>query len=176
MGEYVPHERLEEVMAGEREHRRKIVLTGGCFDIIHPGHIYLIEVAKGLGDVLVANVVNDDRIREYKGRGRPLMKEMERVRVVSGMEGVNYSTIHPSVKTNPTIDLAFTLRPDILVQTKLPEEGSMEERRLEELQEMGVEFKLLGRSSYEGSSGEFLKRINEFDPRMYGSVRRKAFT
>jgi cytidyltransferase-like protein len=176
MGEYVPHERLEEVMAGERKHRRKIVLTGGCFDIIHPGHIYLIEVAKGLGDVLVANVVNDDRIREYKGRGRPLMEEMERVRVVSGMEGVNYSTIHPSVKTNPTIDLAFTLRPDILVQTKLPEEGSMEERRLEELQEMGVEFKLLGRSSYGGSSGEFLKRINEFAPRMYGSVRRKAFT
>jgi len=174
MGEYVPYEKLGKVL-DEKERGKRIVLTGGCFDIIHSGHSYLLEVSANLGDVLVVNVVNDERIEYYKGRDGPFMSQMERVPVVLGMiRDVDYVTVHPSKITNSTIDLAFTLRPHILVQSKLPEEGSIEERRLEELIGGGVKFKLLPRSPEDISSGEIVKRIRrrKSATRNYGSRNR----
>jgi len=171
MGEFVQYDRLRKVIT-ERERGKKIVLTGGCFDIIHSGHSYLFEVVKGFGDILVVNVASDERIEYYKGIG-PFMSQMERVPVVSAMiRDVDYVTIHPSRITNSTIDLAFTLGPDILVQSKSPEEGSREEERLEELQNMGVEFRLIGKSPEEISSREIVKRIKKSAPRNYGSKNR----
>ena len=59
MGEYVPYRKLKKIIADKKRQGKKVVLTGGCFDILHPGHIYLFRKSKEIGDILVVNVVND---------------------------------------------------------------------------------------------------------------------
>ena len=64
---------------------RKVVLTNGCFDILHSGHVYLFEQAKTLGDVLVVAVNDDASVRRLKGRSRPIFPLEERLEVLSAL-------------------------------------------------------------------------------------------
>ena len=61
-----------------REEGRRVVLTNGCFDLLHPGHLTLLEAARAHGDVLVVAINSDRSVRRIKGEGRPLVSEEER--------------------------------------------------------------------------------------------------
>ena len=65
----------------ERTLGRRIVFTNGCFDLLHAGHVHLLEKAKALGDLLVVAVNSDASVRRLKGEGRPLMAQADRVAV-----------------------------------------------------------------------------------------------
>jgi rfaE bifunctional protein nucleotidyltransferase chain/domain len=67
----------------------KVILTNGCFDLIHVGHIRYLHGAKELGGRVVVAINSDESVRELKGAGRPLMPEDERAEIVAALEDVD---------------------------------------------------------------------------------------
>jgi len=74
----------------ERRHGRTVVMTNGCFDILHAGHIYSLREAKALGDVLVVAVNSDSSVRKLKGDTRPVVRLADRMAVLDALEMVDY--------------------------------------------------------------------------------------
>ena len=93
--------------------RRRVVLTNGCFDLLHVGHIQYLREARGLGDALVVAVNSDDSVRELKGPGRPIIPEAERAEVMASLACVDYVTIFSD---STAADLVAELRPDVYVK------------------------------------------------------------
>jgi D-beta-D-heptose 7-phosphate kinase/D-beta-D-heptose 1-phosphate adenosyltransferase len=75
---------------GVRHAGKRVVLTNGCFDILHSGHIGYLNAAKALGDVLVVGVNTDASVRRLKGPGRPINTFEERAAVLAGLSAVDH--------------------------------------------------------------------------------------
>ena len=96
-----------------RDAGKRIVLTNGCFDLLHPGHIALLEAARREGDVLVVALNSDASVRALKGDGRPVVPEEERAEALLALEAVDRVVLYDE----PTpIEAIRTLRPDVLVK------------------------------------------------------------
>jgi rfaE bifunctional protein nucleotidyltransferase chain/domain len=94
----------------ERSSGAKIILTNGCFDLIHAGHIRYLSGAKELGGFLVVGINSDRQVTELKGNGRPFMPENERAEILASLRFVDAVTIFDE----PTVDeLIDAIRPDI---------------------------------------------------------------
>jgi len=91
----------------------KVVLTNGCFDLLHPGHTRLFEEARKLGDILIVAVNSDRSLRALKGNHRALVPEAERAEIIAAMAAVDYVTIFddPSV-----LSVVKRLLPSVLVK------------------------------------------------------------
>ncbi len=90
-----------------------IVFTNGCFDILHVGHIALLEACRGFGDKVVVGINSDASVRGLKGSGRPIVGERERARILAALAATDAVVVFDS----PTpIDLILALRPDVLVK------------------------------------------------------------
>ncbi len=101
--------RLTARVAIDRQNNRKIVLTNGCFDFFHVGHIRYLAGAKAFGDCLIVAINSDEQVKRLKGANRPLMPEKERAEMISALRFVDYVTIFPE----PTVEeLIRLLRPD----------------------------------------------------------------
>jgi len=107
---------LEELILqfgpGKRNGRR-VVFTNGCFDLLHPGHIKILEAARSLGDVLVVGINSDDSVRTLKGAGRPVIPEQERAEILAGFECVDGVVVFDELTPQKTV---AALLPDILVK------------------------------------------------------------
>ena len=90
-----------------------IVFTNGCFDIIHPGHIDLLERAKGLGTKLIVGVNSDASVRAIKGPGRPIQDQESRRAVLLGLRAVDEVVIFDELTPEKIIR---HIRPDVLVK------------------------------------------------------------
>jgi len=98
---------------GWREAGRRVVLTNGCFDLLHPGHVALLEAARREGDLLVVALNSDASVRGLKGEGRPVVPEAERAETLLGLEAVDRVVLYDE----PTpIEVIRALRPDVLVK------------------------------------------------------------
>ncbi len=96
-----------------REAGRRVVFTNGCFDLLHPGHLALLEAARAEGDVLVVGLNSDDSVRRLKGVRRPLLPEEERAEALAALEAVDAVVVYD----DPTpLRLVEALRPDVLVK------------------------------------------------------------
>jgi D-beta-D-heptose 7-phosphate kinase/D-beta-D-heptose 1-phosphate adenosyltransferase len=96
-----------------RRQKKRVVLTNGCFDLLHPGHVRYLQQARTLGDVLIVALNSDRSVRELKGSGRPILNENERAEVIAALGCVDYVTIF----NEPTPrEVIATLLPDILVK------------------------------------------------------------
>jgi rfaE bifunctional protein nucleotidyltransferase chain/domain len=107
---------LEEVIAERarwREDRRRVVFTNGCFDVIHPGHIALLEAARAEGDVLVVGINSDRSVGEIKGPSRPVFPESERAETLLALEPVDRVVVYDEPTPLETIR---GLLPDVLVK------------------------------------------------------------
>ena len=82
-----------EIAARLREQGKTLVLAGGCFDLLHVGHIRYLRAAKAHGDVLIVGLNSDDSVRTLKGEGRPLIDERERAEILSEFGFVDYVVI-----------------------------------------------------------------------------------
>ena len=93
--------------AGEiRQAGKRLVLTNGCFDLLHVGHVRYLEKARALGDFLAVAVNGDESVRALKGAGRPLNSEADRAEVLAALEAVNFVTIFPDVRVTQVIETA----------------------------------------------------------------------
>ncbi|MCK4935400.1 MAG: D-glycero-beta-D-manno-heptose 1-phosphate adenylyltransferase [Elusimicrobiales bacterium] len=93
--------------------KKKIVFTNGCFDIIHSGHISLLEKAKDLGDILIVGLNADSSVKKLKGNARPINKEKDRAVILSAMEMVDKVIIF---KEDTPYEILKVIKPDILVK------------------------------------------------------------
>ncbi len=104
---------LLEALAEERAHGRRIVLTNGCFDLLHAGHVSTLRFARSRGDVLVVGLNSDRSVRALKGVPRPYLPQEERARILAALEPVDYVVIFD--ETHVT-NLVRRVRPDVLVK------------------------------------------------------------
>jgi D-beta-D-heptose 7-phosphate kinase/D-beta-D-heptose 1-phosphate adenosyltransferase len=92
---------------------RTVVFTNGCFDLLHPGHLALLEGARAEGDVLVVAINSDRSLREIKGPGRPLTPAAERAEILLALEPVDRVVVYDE----PTpAEVISALLPDVLVK------------------------------------------------------------
>jgi rfaE bifunctional protein nucleotidyltransferase chain/domain len=88
-------EKLSEWRKNIRAAGKKLVVTNGCFDILHLGHVTYLETARGFGDKLLIGVNGDAAVRELKGKGRPVNSESDRAAVLAALESVSAVCIFP---------------------------------------------------------------------------------
>ncbi len=92
---------------------KTIVFTNGCFDLLHSGHVALLEGAGGMGDVLIVGINSDASVRRLKGEFRPVYPEAERAEMLSALRWVDYVTVFDEDTPMETIR---KIRPDVLVK------------------------------------------------------------
>jgi len=101
---------LARQLEAHRAEGQRIVLTNGCFDVLHRGHTRYLNQAKQLGDVLVVALNSDDSVRRLKGDGRPINTATDRAAVIAALSCVDYVTVFDESTAVPLIE---QLRPEV---------------------------------------------------------------
>ena len=96
-----------------RDAGKIVVFTNGCFDLLHSGHITLLEIASGEGDLLIVGLNSDSSVTRLKGEGRPVQSEDERAEALLEIEAVNVVTIFSE---DTPLELIDSIKPDVLVK------------------------------------------------------------
>jgi D-beta-D-heptose 7-phosphate kinase / D-beta-D-heptose 1-phosphate adenosyltransferase len=104
---------LADIVKDLRKSGKKIVFTNGCFDIIHKGHITLLNKAREAGDVLIVGVNSDASIRKLKGAERPINNLEDRLTVLAGLQSVDYLI---SFEEESPVQLIKAVHPDVFVK------------------------------------------------------------
>ena len=106
-------EKLKLFLKKAKKEGKKIVFTNGCFDILHAGHVRIIEFAKAKGDLLILGLNSDASVRRLKGPTRPINREKDRAIVVSALAAVDGVVLF---KEDTPLNLIKIIKPDILVK------------------------------------------------------------
>ena len=104
---------LERAVRSYRTRGCRVVLTNGCFDILHVGHLRYLREARALGDVLVVGVNSDDSVRQLKGPGRPVNRAADRVELLAGLSCVDCAVVFADLTP---ARLILAVRPDVYVK------------------------------------------------------------
>lgn len=86
-------EEISEIADSLRKENKIIVFTNGCFEILHPGHITLLEKAKSLGDILIVGINSDESVKKIKGEKKLIFDEKNRLKIISSLECVDYTVL-----------------------------------------------------------------------------------
>jgi rfaE bifunctional protein nucleotidyltransferase chain/domain len=95
---------LAERARAIREQNHRLVLTNGCFDLLHVGHVRYLEAARALGDFLAVAVNDDASVRELKGAGRPITPAEERAEILAALECVDFVNIFAGPRATQVIE------------------------------------------------------------------------
>jgi D-beta-D-heptose 7-phosphate kinase/D-beta-D-heptose 1-phosphate adenosyltransferase len=110
----VPLDRLEEPLLGRRRAGHRIVMTNGCFDLLHPGHVASLEVARSQGDCLLVGLNSDRSVRRLKGDGHPILDQQSRAAMLAALACVDYVVIFDDTSVHR---LVRRVSPDVLVKS-----------------------------------------------------------
>lgn len=113
MGTIVSFQKLDQYAAGWHAQKLQIVLTNGCFDLIHAGHIHTFQAANSLGDILVVGVNSDRSVKALKGNSRPVISENHRATLLAALEPIDYITVFDD---DTAANLITKIRPHIYVK------------------------------------------------------------
>lgn len=113
MGEFYSRAQLVEARAAWRRAGKKVVFTNGCYDILHPGHIRLLEACRSMGDVLILALNSDSSVARLKGPTRPLIPASGRVALARELQAVDAVT---TFDEDTPRELIAAVLPDILVK------------------------------------------------------------
>ena len=98
---------------GLKKKGSRIVLTNGCFDLLHAGHIAFFSKAKQLGDILIVAIDDDASVKQLKGAGRPVIQAAERVRILCALDVTDYVVVFSGEELTALIE---TIQPDVLAK------------------------------------------------------------
>ncbi len=112
-GTLLTREQLGVRVAAARRAGRRVVFTNGCFDVLHAGHVALLESAAAEGDFLVVAINSDESVRAYKGPTRPVNSQADRATVLGALAAVDAVVIYDE---DTPVELLEAIRPDVLVK------------------------------------------------------------
>lgn len=113
MGRIISQQELIARIGHPNRGSRRVVFTNGCFDLLHPGHIHILEQARALGDLLVVGLNRDASVREAKGGARPIVPEDERAELLAALQAVDFVVLFGEPTPR---ELISRLLPDVLVK------------------------------------------------------------
>src|SRR3954463_6126344 len=151
----VSRREVAELAKRWREQGEEIILTNGCFDLLHVGHVRYLRGAKQLGGKVVVAVNSDQSARALKGEGRPVTTERERAELLAALQDVDVVVIFPE---NDVTAIIRELRPDIHAKGTDYTEASVPEGAL--VREIGGRVAIVG-DPKDHSSTERLTKIGE---------------
>lgn len=119
---------------------KKLVVTNGCFDLLHVGHVTYLECARQQGDALLVGVTSDEGVRALKGKGRPVNSAHDRAAVLAALQSVDAVSVFPGVDAQAFLS---SVRPNVYVKggDYTLETINQDERRL--LEQLGAKIVIL---------------------------------
>src|SRR5947209_15547599 len=113
MGTFYSRDELVRQREQWKREGKSVVFTNGCYDLLHPGHIRLLEQARNMGDILILALNTDDSVRRLKGPTRPLISEQDRAAMACELEAVDAVTFFDE---DTPRELIAVVLPDILIK------------------------------------------------------------
>ena len=104
---------LKALCLSYESNNKKIVMTNGCFDILHSGHTYILEESKKLGDILIVALNSDLSVKKIKSKNRPIVSELDRAYVLSCLSSVDYIILFDNESPE---EIICEILPDILIK------------------------------------------------------------
>lgn len=101
---------LEDIVIELKKLGKKIVTKNGAFDLLHVGHVRMLEASKALGDILIVGVNSDSSIKQYKSDIRPIISENDRAEMVAALACVDFVTIYNEPDPRNFLEI---VKPDI---------------------------------------------------------------
>jgi len=113
MGRFYTRQELVRARAEWKAAGKKVVFTNGCYDILHPGHVRLLDRSRALGDVLILALNTDSSVQRLKGPSRPILNEQQRAEVATALEAVDAVTLFDE---DTPRELIAAVLPDVLIK------------------------------------------------------------
>lgn len=110
MEKLIEKENLDKILKKLKDENKKTVMTNGCFDILHAGHVRYLKESKKFGDVLIVGLNSDSSVKALKGESRPINCELDRAEVLAGLEAVDYIILFDEISP---IKLLDKIKPDV---------------------------------------------------------------
>ncbi len=136
---------------------QKLVVTNGCFDLLHRGHVEYLYSARRYGDSLLVGLNSDSSIRELKGPSRPLMVEADRSVLLASLEPVDAVVIFQTLRATELLD---AIRPDIYVKGGDYDINTLDSEEYKVLVDIGCNIELVKFVDGQSTTG-YIKRIKE---------------
>jgi rfaE bifunctional protein nucleotidyltransferase chain/domain len=148
---------LAERAGAFRAEGKRLVLTNGCFDLLHVGHVRYLQAARALGDALAVALNSDASVRALKGEGRPINPEDDRAEVLAALECVDYVAIFSEMRATRFLE---RVKPAIYVKggDYILETLDREERAA--LEKIGTDIKILPLQP-DYSTSRLISRLHE---------------
>ncbi len=119
MNKIIKIDRVLKICKELKSKGKSIVLVGGCFDILHLGHINFLENSKNLGDILFVLLESDEAVGKLKGKDRPINNQRQRAQVLAALRAVDYVILLPIMKTDKDYDKLITqIKPAFIAATE----------------------------------------------------------
>ena len=104
---------LKALCLSYESNNKKIVMTNGCFDILHSGHTYILEESKKLGDILIIALNSDLSVKKIKSKDRPIVSELDRAYVLSCLSSVDHIILFDNESPE---EIICEILPEILIK------------------------------------------------------------
>lgn len=104
---------LRDLVNQTRNMNRTISFTNGCFDILHEGHIQLLEYSKMYGDILIVGMNSDSSVRKIKGSRRPIIPDRSRARVLESIQFVDHVFVF---EEETPLEIIKIIKPEVLIK------------------------------------------------------------
>ncbi len=118
MGQIISIKNLK-IIQKVKKSGKELVLFGCCFDVLHPCHVIFLEQAKAVGDILIVLLESDQKIKQLKGVNRPLHIQVERAKVLSALNSVDFIVTIPFMEEDKEYDeIIIKIKPDIIAVTQ----------------------------------------------------------
>ena len=112
-GEVISMEEVAQKRAIYRSQKKRVVVTNGCFDLLHVGHLRYLTEAKQFGDILWIGLNSDLSVKELKGPNRPVNSERDRAEILAALRVVDAVTIFEGIRAT---DFLRVVQPDVYVK------------------------------------------------------------
>lgn len=109
----ITRDQAETIIGELKSRNKKVVFTNGCFDLLHVGHLKLLERSRSFGDILVVGINTDRSLKMIKGPDRPILPQEERARLVASLEMVDYVVFFDE---ETPFEILSQIKPNILVK------------------------------------------------------------